>query len=330
MRVPHLTSMIAFACIALGVPGLTNAFECDKMNLVEVKLVATIEDYRTCLDNGFDPNTMVWKHTRQSALEAMSSASTPEHLAADVVRLFLERGADPDGVIERGITTPLSHAVSYRWLGWRHGTSWRPETTVAVVTALLEYGADPNIRNRANPDGRQGHGRPPSIVTAMNKHSLDSREMQRLGVTPLMLAVRENEHESIVQVLLEHGADPDMATHHEDWTSLHISAWRGNPLIIQALLDHGADPSVVTSQRKWTSLHVLAWSGGREPGDAIATMKLLIDAGVDPAAKDAKGRTAWNIIDRRHGKDLKAAIKSGRLSDSTLDMLDDLRRAGNQ
>ena len=293
---------------------------------------ATIADFAACLDSGYDVNAMVYKAGRRSILESLSSVTTPERLAPDVIRLFLERGADPDGLYEErdAISTPIARAVSRRWLGWRYDESWKPETTVAVISALLEHGADPNLRNRHALAGKQEFGRPPSILSAMRKRGIKgSIIVRRLGFTPLMLAVRENEHHSIVEVLLEHGTDPNMATHHEDWTSLHIGAWRGNPRIVQALLEHGADPSVVTSEREWTPLHVLAWSGGRKPGDAIATMKLLIEAGVDPAAKDAKGRTAWDIIDRRHGKDLKAAIKSGQLSDSTLAMLDRLRQASN-
>ena len=333
MKTLKLASVIVSSGVALTAvaPTLSMTFECEKMNWDLVKIASSIEDYEACLDNGFDPDTMVYKTARRSALEAMASVSTPEHLAPAIVRLFLERGADPDGVYERGSSgTPLTRAVSLRWLGNPHDMSWEPETTVAVITNLLEYGADPNLRKRYSPLGEQEFGRPPSILSSMRKRGVKAAVItSRLGFTPLMLAVRENEHHSIVEVLLDHGADPNMATLHEDWTSLHIGAWRGNPRIMQALLDHGADPTVVTSEREWTPLHVLAWSGGRKPGDAIATMKLLIEAGVDPAAKDAKGRTAWDIIERRHGRDLKAAIKSGQLSDSTLAMLDNLRRAGS-
>ncbi len=293
---------------------------------------STISDYEACLDNGYDPNTMVYKAAKRSVLESISSIGTPEHLAADVVRLFLERGADPDGMYEERYvgSTPLAKAVSSRWYGWRRGLSWKPETTVGVLTALLEHGANPNLRNHSSRRDVQRHGRPPSIVTAMRQRGIrGSIIVSRLGFTPLMLAVRENEHHSIVQVLLEHGADPNMATLQEDWTSLHISAWRGNPRIMRALLDHGGDPTMVTSQRNWTPLHVLAWTGGSKPRDAVETMKLLIDAGVDLAAKDAKGRTAWDIIDRRHGRKLKAAIEAGQMSEATRAMLDDLRRAGN-
>ena len=327
--------MIAMSVVllttVLTVQGSASAFDCAKMNVVEVKRSATIDDYRKCLDNGFDPNEIVKKAGVQTPLLSMSYVSTPEHLAPDVVRLFLERGADPDGMYEQGAdATPLAKAVASRWAGWRYDATWQPETTVAVITALLEHGADPNIRNRNVIPGGQEFGRPLSIVSGMRQYGIKGTIIvDRLGVTPLMLAVRQNEHHSIVRVLLEHGADPNMATHHENWTSLHIGAWHGNPRIMQALLDHGADPSIVTSQRKWTPLHVLAWSGGRKPRDAVATMRILIDTGVDLAARDVKGRTAWDIIVRRHRKELEAAIEAGQLSDETLAMLDRLRQARN-
>ena len=292
---------------------------------------ASVADFEACLDEGYDPNRMVSRAARRSVLETISFVATPEHLAPEVVRLFLERGADPDGMFERGsVATPLARAVSVRWVGWRRNLSWQPETTVAVISALLEHGADPNLRNRHGQRGEQEFGRPPSILSGMRKRGIKGTiVVNRLGFTPLMLAVRENEHHSIVRVLLEHGADPNMASKREDWTSLHIGAWRGNPRIVRLLLEHGANPTVVTSQRKWTPLHVLAWSGGRKPRDAVATMRILIDAGVDPAARDAKGRTAWDIIVRRHRKELEAAIEAGQMSEATQAMLDDLRRAGN-
>ena len=103
--------------------------------------------------------------------------------------------------------------------------------------------------------------------------------------------------EIAIQILLDHGADPNMTiARGQDWAALLAASHAGWPEVVRLLLKHGADATAVSSRRGWTPLHRLAWSGGRNLSDTTETARILLEDGVDRAARDAKGRTAWDLI----------------------------------
>ncbi|MBI3411361.1 MAG: ankyrin repeat domain-containing protein [Planctomycetes bacterium] len=118
--------------------------------------------------------------------------------------------------------------------------------------------------------------------------------------TPLRIAARHGRVE-ICKILLEHKADPN------DWengTGYPILADAiEHPAVVKLLLDAGADVKTRISWRagktgRWTiddeatALHFAAQHG------AIESVKLLLDAGIDVSAKDARGQTALDIAAR--------------------------------
>ncbi len=247
---------------------------------------------------------------------------------AHATRAILKAGADPNARWKLG-ETPLHFAIGTRWpLLWRNPSRLRkPETTVAMVRAMLEHGADPNQRVLTT---RQQFGRPKSVILALKDRSLDGeRVVVREEFTPLMEAIRQSESPEIVRVLLEHGADPNLGSRHENWSSLHMAAYKGDPDVIRLLLQHGAIPHAITSERRWTPLHVLAWSGGRNPADSMQSVKLLLDAGVDPSIRDSRGRAMWQIVMKRQGARLKKMLDAGQVSDESRAILTRLEKAGN-
>jgi len=75
------------------------------------------------------------------------------------------------------------------------------------------------------------------------------------GATPLHVAA-EYGYSEIVEVLLEHGAAPNIREKYGD-TPLHYAATFGNSKVVEVLLEHGADPNARNNYGA-TSLHYAA------------------------------------------------------------------------
>ncbi|MCY4141321.1 MAG: ankyrin repeat domain-containing protein [Rhodobacteraceae bacterium] len=136
-----------------------------------------------------------------------------------------------------------------------------------------------------------------------------------------------------LKALLEAGADPNLTiARGQEWTALHVASYVGRPGVVSLLLKHNADATAVTTQRRWTPLHGLVWSGGRNLADTTETARILLDAGVDPAAaaKDASGRTAWDIIQKRHGEQLQKMLDAGEVPPETRQILAHLHTAAKR
>ena len=81
-------------------------------------------------------------------------------------------------------------------------------------------------------------------------------------------------HEDIVRFLLsdEIRADPRTATDN-NFTPLHAAAMQGNARICQLLLDHGADPNMQTDPQGYLPLHSAAWGGH------VEAVQVLLECG---------------------------------------------------
>lgn len=98
-------------------------------------------------------------------------------------------------------------------------------------------------------------------------------ERDSLGRTPLHLVAKHGADRSVVEVLLERGADIDARDDFGD-TPLHTAARNSKPAAIEVLLDFGADIEA-TDDLDNTPLEEAA-----EYGDA-ATMSVLLDRGAE-------------------------------------------------
>jgi ankyrin repeat protein/beta-lactamase regulating signal transducer with metallopeptidase domain/Tol biopolymer transport system component len=93
----------------------------------------------------------------------------------------------------------------------------------------------------------------------------------------------------VLEVLLDHGADPD-AKDRWDWSLLHYTCEEFD--LAKLLLDKGANPNAVENERGLRPLHLAADEG------RTAAVELLISRGADVNAKDYSGRTAlWYAED---------------------------------
>lgn len=117
------------------------------------------------------------------------------------------------------------------------------------------------------------------------------------GLTPLCRARTGQEAQS----LIDRGGRIDARTR-EGCTALHFAAGRGLPDVVQVLLERGAVPNVA-SNAKQTPLHwVTKWAWDpddgehaileqRDPAKQAESARLLLKHGADPNAKDFRGRT---------------------------------------
>ena len=231
--------------------------------LHEAALRGHTEAIAALLDAGADTNAK-----NENGLTPLHGATIMGH--AEAIAALLDAGADTNAKNENGLT-PL-HLWAF-FIG-----------TTEIIAILIEAGADPNAKN-------------------------DSRS------TPLHVAVSGGRTEAIA-LLLDAGADPN-AKDDSRSTPLHVAVSGGRTEAIALLLDAGADTN--TKDENGLTPLDLAMSKGhakardiliaheptRQPspellltaiqnGDMIRVIALL-DAGVDPNAKDDSRSTPLHV-----------------------------------
>ena len=266
--------------------------------------------------------TWVYLHDRQQlelALARDSAAArlrdemgTPilhhaaEALAPDLVVLLLERGASVSDQDENG-ETALHRVADMR--------PREPEAAARMATLLLDRGADPNA-------GRQGwsplhqiawtrkypiqHGLPPPVPTG-NLSSLElARKLLEHGANVDARMTKEPA-DGARNVLDRIGSTP----------SLQASKLADVPYM-RVLLEHGADPSIATEEGA-TALMAAAgvgiWQVGESAGtneEAFEAVKLCYDVGNDVNAIDKNGDTALHGAAHRGANDIvKFLVEKG-------------------
>lgn len=131
----------------------------------------------------------------------------------------------------------------------------------AIAALLISNGADVNAQN--DPPGVDL-----SRLTSINKNAH--------GDTPLTLAMLSYHHKEMIEVLLTHGADPNVSDPHG--TPLQLAIERDLPYDVELLLANGADPDVTVVI--WAIIH-----------GKTQILGLLLDYGADPNARDGAAHT---------------------------------------
>ena len=247
---------------------------------------------RTLLQAGADPNLPLLAG-ETPVMVASRAGST------DVVALLIDKGADLGARAARGQTALMWAAA---------------QGHADVVALLIERGADVHARSDV---WGQMMGLPPHSLpqhtreiphggntallfaarvgdVASTKVILDAGgnvdDVDAWGVSATALAAHSGDME-ILELLLEHGADPNLAG--AGFTGLQAAIMRRDERIATVLLDHGADPNIAlgawTPRRRASRDFNFAqglvgatpfWLAARfaEPG----LMRLLVEHGADP------------------------------------------------
>jgi len=195
----------------------------------------------------------------------------------DVAKYLLAHGADPNLANEKG-WNPLYLAVKHRNI--ETGTIPVPNANQAFdfVKQLLDKGANPNLRLKANTEIRNGQR---------------ATWLAEAGATPFLRAALCGDVE-VMKLLLAHGADPKIPT--DDHTTplmaaagvgysdgfIHDRSAEETLDAMKLILERGANVNDV-NDAGLTALHGAAHKA------SLGEIQFLVDHGADLAAKDKGG-----------------------------------------
>ena len=212
---------------------------------------------------------------------------TPLHLAAgaghkEVVQLLLDGGASPNKKDGDG-RNPLHGAAE---AGHKY-----------VVQILLESGINPNNENNFQMTPlllTENTMSSQIIIKLLLDYGADINK-QKNGRTRLHWAAFFG-HKKVVQLLLERGADPNMASGHGE-TPLHNCAQRGHLDVVKLLLDRGGG---INSMRinGVTPLHAAVEKDNKD------VVRFLLDRGADPNRARKNGRTPLHEAVKNNHEDV--------------------------
>ena len=163
------------------------------------------------------------------------------------------------------------------------------DTTLAMVRALLDAGADPNItdsRGKTPLHGACWIGRV-QIVKALldaNANVNATSNSKNGNTTPLLVACTRG-HSKIMRMLLEKGADRK-SKYMSFGRAMHCACLNGHIAAVRTLLDHGAGLCQARDDVVNTTLHFASFFGHLE-----IVRELIEQYGADMCVSDLNGRT---------------------------------------
>ena len=228
-----------------------------------------------------------------------------------IAQILLEQGADPNASDGFG-RAPLWSAVDYRNLDAAESSGTNGvdrEPVLALIRALLDRGANPNVQTKVEPPSRRWMmpfgarqwvnpaGQTPfvraslagdvAVMRLLLEHRADPNIPTLAGVTALMSAAgigwvpRQTYTEAkeslleAVQLCVEHGADVN-AANLKGFTALHGAAYRGLDDVVRFLVQKGAKLDAKDSEGRTPTVFAEgAYLAGNPPERKSSTVALL-------------------------------------------------------
>lgn len=163
------------------------------------------------------------------------------------------------------------------------------------VRLMLDAGADPTVKNRRDEE----HLVPastwlPAFVPELIQRGCDPNHIDQGGTTPLGHVIGSRGNSIAIELLVGHGADPNMPTrtyHDRHPKTPLIRAMESNYDLVLPLLKHGAHPAgyPVIDGRSFTAM---TWAAFFRKPDIL---QALVEVGANILEKDGKDKTALDL-----------------------------------
>lgn len=268
-------------------------------SVATVKLLAARGANVNARENWFGETAMMWAAAENyadviRALAALGGEVNGRSRVVEAPELDFPKSGGPNMPFARGGWTPLMYAAR--------------EGSIDAARALLDLGANPNLVALPQTDQR--------LTDAIRK-GIDNG----VGATALVYAII-NAHFDLAAMLLDCGADPNIADHTGqaalyaavEWNTLQWVQSRPAPIwrdtldgagLVRKLLERGANPNAtLISAPPMISLDpgaTLNFNKGATPlmraarTNDVAVMRLLLEWGADPFATLPDGTTVLMI-----------------------------------
>jgi ankyrin repeat protein len=227
-----------------------------------------------------------------------------------IVELLLEKEADVNATGSRGATALgnaalAGHTTTVKLLltqpkielnvtNSAHFTALADACTHShegVAIALIQAGADLEIVDSFGYGPLHSaalNGATNIVKELLRRPGINLQWRGRDGWTALAEAARQG-HEDIVELLLDHGADPNIGGETDMRTPLHLAAGNGNAKIVKLLLEKGKADTEITSNEGYTALINAAENAH------LKVVEALIEHGAN-ANRAEVGKELWSPL----------------------------------